>query len=944
MDGIPRYGVLTRALALAATIGLTGAQAAPTPEDSFIRQHPPADAAWAFVAGPKAADPGRAAPRLRDYRIARASATALASVLRRAPQGAAGVPVKSAVHVRLPMPDGTLESFAVERIALLAPNVQARFPDIHTFRGRGIDDPGASARIELSPFGLRAYVLRDGDDVVIDPTGDGEHYRVFWKRDALREAFRCSVEETAPLLERIGAAAAKPKASPSGANLRTYRLAAALTGEYTTFFGNLNCPAGSPAACPTNAAMAALTTTMNRVTGLLERDTAVSFNIAATRIFTDATTDPFSDGGNVNGTLLGENQGVLDANPGSGAYDIGHVFTAGGGGGLVQGRTCDNSNKARGGTGSGNPQGDPYDVDYVAHEIGHQLSASHTWSSSAGSCSAGQFVATSAYEPGSGSTIMAYAGICGADDLQPNSDAYYHVRSIDQITDFRDNGGSGGSCGTAAGTGNTPPGVNAGPDFTIPRNTPFVLTASGSDADGQPLSFAWEQYDAAGAQVGGIPANTLTGGPLFRSFLPVASGARTLPRLSAILGVAASPWEVLPNVDRTMDFRVTARDNRGDGGGIAFDQMRVTVAGAPFAVTQPASSQQCGTGSNLAWNVGGGSIAPTVRVDYSSDDFGSSALLLASTANDGAEPYTVPRPPTTNGRIRISANGNIFFNVSPRFSIVDTLDPTVAPPPAAGAECTGPAGTPVPLGVASSSDICDLTPSLTNNAPALFPLGLTSVTWSSTDDSGNTGTATQSVNVVDTTAPVVTAPPAVTAECTSPTGTSVILGLASATDICDASLVLGNNAPGSFPLGSTVVQWFARDDSNNTGTANQVVTIVDTTPPTLSVTLSTSGMWPPNHRMVPVTAAITVSDVCDANPVVRLVSITSNEPDNGLGDGDTANDIQDATPGTDDRAFRLRSERSGAGTGRVYTVTYEARDASGNTTLASATVDVPHAR
>lgn len=608
----------------------------------------------------------------------------------------------------------------------------------------------------------------------------------------------------------------------------------------------------------------------------------------------------------------------------------------------MQGRTCNGANKALGGTGRGNPQGDPYDVDYVAHEIGHQLDGSHTWSSNQDNCSAGQFVSSSAYEVGSGSTIMAYAGICAGDNLQPNSDALYHVRSIDQITNFRDNGGTGGSCGTTAGTGNTPPGVNAGADFTIPRNTPFVLTATGSDGNGDALSYAWEQYDAAPAQVGGFPSNAATSGPLFRPFLPVLSASRTVPRLSAVLGITPSPWEVLPNVDRTMDFRVTARDNRLNGGGVAFDQMRVTVAGAPFSVTQPASSQQCGASSTLAWNVGGGSVAPNVRVDYSSDDFASATPLIASTSNDGTEPYTVPRPPTTNGRIRIAGNGNIFFNVSPRFPIVDTLDPTMTAPAAANAECTSPAGTPVAIGFGSATDICDLTPTVGSNAPALFALGLTTVTWTATDDSGNSGSATQLVTVVDTTPPVVTAPPAVTAECTGPTGTSVLLGLATATDICDASLVIGNNAPGSFPLGSTIVQWFARDDSLNTGTANQAVTIVDTTPPLLSVSLSQTSVWPANHKMVPITATITVSDVCDAIPTVRLVSITSNEPDNGLGDGDTANDIQGAAIGTDDRAFSLRSERGGVGIGRIYTVTYEARDASGNTTLASATVTVAH--
>jgi hypothetical protein len=835
---------------------------------------PSTDGLWHDAPGEKALSPGNTAPKLRAFRIFRADGASLSARLLRAPMGIKGRPVDSKAMVTLPMPDGAYGLFAVERVELLAPNVQAQFPGIHTFRAQGLDDPLATARIELSPFGFRAYVMRDGDDAVIDPVGDSVHYRSFWKRDAERNGFACGVDEAAaaPTLaaQILGGGVRLPqstvqKSRPNGADIRTYRFAAALTGEYTQFFAAASCPGGSPPTCPTDAAAAALTTTMNRVTGLLERDAAVSFNIVSTRIFTDPTTDPFSNGGKVDGTLLGDNQSALDANPGSGAYDIGHVFTAGSGGGLVQGRSCNNSNKARGGTGSGNPQGDPYDVDYVAHEVGHQLDGSHTWSSNVSNCTSGQFVSSSAYEPGSGSTIMSYAGICGGDDLQPHSDAYYHVRSIDQITDFRNNAGSGGSCGAVTGTGNTPPTVNAGADYTIPRDTPFVLTATGSDADGGGLTFAWEHYDAAGSQTSGMPSPAATSGPLFRSFNPTASASRTFPRIQAILGTGTSPWEVLPNVDRAMNFRVTARDNRLHGGGTDFDQMTVTVAGPPFFITAPDASSglQCGAPDTLTWQVGGGNVAPTLRAEYSANDGAVFSTLIESTANDGSEPFTVPRPPTSNGRMRIAANGNIFFDISPRFSIVDTLAPTVVAPPPRTAECTSPAGTPVSLGTATTSDICDLSPSLSSNAPPLFPLGTTAVIWSSTDASGNTGTATQLVN------------------------------------------------------------------------------IVDTTPPTFTLSLSADTLWPPNHRMVRITANIVVTEACDPDPQVRLVSITSNEPDEGLGDGDMPNDVQEAAFGTDDREFLLRAERSGLGSGRVYTVTYEVRDGSGNFTTRVATVRVP---
>ena len=899
------------------------------------------DGLWTEMVGPKAASAGKSAPKLAAFRVVKADREALTKRLLAAPRVHTDAAAVLAAVITLPLPDGTFERFAVERVDLLAPDLQARFPDLHTFRAQGIDDPSASARLELSPFGFRAYLMRDGDDVVIDPVDDGDHYRVYRKRDATSEPFTCGLHEPAASDDGLPRLRGIQKARPNGNNLRTYRFAAALTGEYTQFFANLNCPPGSPAGCPQTAAAAALTTTMNRVTGLMERDTVVSFNVVAVRIFTDPATDPYTNGTSVDATLLNENQTTLDANPGSAAYDLGHVFTAATGG-SGPGRAC-SPTKARGGTGRPNPSGDPFDVDYVAHELGHQLSASHTWTGTGNSCTAGQFTATSAFEPGSGSTIMGYAGICAGDNLQPNSDAYFHVRSIDQITDFRNDAGSGGSCGTLAAIPNTPPGVNAGPNFTIPRDTPFVLTATGGDADGQPLSFTWEQFDT-GAQVTGIPPATQATGPLFRSFSPTASASRTLPRLEALLGTAASPWEVLPNVDRTMNFRATARDNRVNGGGTDFAQMTVTVSGAPFFVSTPnaTSSLQCATtGSTLSWTVGGGSVAPTVRADYSGDNGTSFVSLIASTANDGSESFTVPRPPTANGRIRLAANGNIFFDISPRFAIVDTLDPTVTAPAAAGGECSSPSGTPVALGTAATADVCDLSPTLGNNAPPLFPLGTTTVTWSSRDASGNTGQANQLVTILDTKPPIVTPPPAITAECTGPSGTPVNIGHATAADVCDASLVIGSNAPPLFPLGTTTVTWSARDDSNNTGTATQTVRIVDTTPPALVVALSPDLLWPPNHKLERIQAALRVTDVCDPNPTVRLISVTSNEPDNGLGDGDTVGDIQGTQVGTDDREFDLRSERSGAGEGRVYTIVYEARDASGNATVRTATVVVP---
>jgi hypothetical protein len=928
----------------AGVLGVSAADLFP-PSASIAPPAQSPDGLWRATPNLKAGDLARGVPKLRAWRTYRLDLPLLGAMLERARAAEkAGGP--RAALLTLPLPDGSYAQFNVEESALFSAELQARFPEIRTYRGQGVDDPGATASIELSPFGFRAYIHADDETAVIDPAGDGTHYLSYWKKSAESESFSCTTEDAGP--PSVPAVLRTRKARPNGANVRTYRFAATLTGEYTTFFANLNCPAGSPANCPQTAAAAALATTMNRVRGLYLRDTDVSFNIVATTIYANPATDPFTTppAGTVDATLLTQNQTDTDTVVGTNNYDIGHIFSQGApGGGFAPGRTCNAGNKAQGGTMLPNPSGDPFDVDFVAHEIGHQMSASHTWTGTRNSCTAGAFTATSAYEPGSGSTIMGYAGICGADNLQPNSDAYFHQRSIDQITDFRNDAGTGASCGTLANTGNAPPTINAGPDFTIPRGTPFVLTAAGGDADGDAVAFAWEQYDT-GAQVTGIPPGTQTTGPLFRSFPPTPSAARTVPTLASLLGGPASLWEVLPTADRTLTFRVTARDNRATGGGTDFDTMVVNVIGAPFSVTQPGagSNQQCGTGGTLTWQVGGGSVAPSVSADFSSNNGASFSTLIGSTPNDGSEGFTVPRVLTNAGRIRVAAIGNIFFNLSPQFNIVDTLQPSITAPLDRNAECASPAGTSVALGSATATDVCDLAPTVTNNAPALFPLGTSTVTWTATDDATNQAIATQLVTIVDTTAPIVTAPANVTAECTGPAGTPVAIGLATAVDVCDASLVITSNAPPLFPLGTTPVTWSARDDSNNVGTAVQTVRIVDTTPPVLAVTLSPNSLWAPDHKLEPIVAGIQVSDVCDPNPQVRLISIASNEPENGLGDGNTVPDVVNATLGADDREFLLRAERSGIGEGRVYAVTYEARDGSGNATVRTAAVTVAHSQ
>ena len=846
-----------------------------------------------------------------------------------------------ATTLTLPLPDGSFTRISIEESPIFSPEMQAQFPEIRTYVGQGIDDPTITARLDYTPLGFHAQLIGAKDTAYIDPASAKDVYVAYWHRDLGTAPFRCDYRKDrdgapdlrppgdTPMIARPEASfIAFPNTNPTGTQLRTYRLAVSVTGEYGAFFGSVA------------NANAQIATTMNRVTGVYERDLTIRFNLVATRVYTDGSTDPFT--GDDVSVMRGENQTELDTNVGSGNYDLGHIMGAGGSGGIASlGVACSAGNKARGATSLGNPSGDGFDIDFVAHEMGHQMGGDHTFDGTSNSNCNDNRVGSSAYEPGSGTTIMAYAGVCGAENIQPHSDVLFHSRSFDQI---RALSSGSGACGTVTATGNTPPVPNAGGDFTIPQNTPFTLTGSGSDANGDSLTYAWEQYDLAGG-IGQPDGNY--DGPLFRSYEPSSSTSRTIPPMAALLAATATPWEVLPTKNRDLNFRLTVRDNRANGGGSDYDAMVVHVNGAPFRITGP-NSMECGTTAALAWQVGG-ATDPNVQALLSTNNganFGTT--LLASTANDGSQTFNVPQTLTNQAWIKLAALGNIYFSLKGPMAISDTLAPSVtAPANLANVECTqcSPRGAAPSIGTATATDACDTTVAITNNAPSVFPLGTTSVTWTGRDDSNNSGSATQSVQVVDTTPPTIAAPGAITVECTGPAGTPVSLGTASVSDVCWCSQVnVVNNAPAVFPLGTTTVTWTATDGSGNSSTATQLVKVQDTTPPALTVSVTPDTLWSPNHKLVNIHVNLTTSDICDDTPTVRLLAVSSNEPDNGLGDGDTVGDVQGAAIGTDDRDFQVRAERAGSGTGRVYTIVYESRDDSGNATVREVTVTIPRNR
>lgn len=617
---------------------------------------------WTSVPEPEGAALMRASRQLEHFAVFTADPEALQNMLRFAP-----LETVSGFNyiVWMPTPDGTLQRFRLFESPMQSPAV-AKQTGVRTFGAQGVDDPTATAKFDIGRNGFYGMVLSNNGSYFIDPVSIGEKvsHIVYYKRDYVREFdFSCIGALGNP---RVAARTfgGQPPLRP-GPNRKEYRLALKGTVEYTTFYGSV---AGAD-----NGSV----TVMNRVNGVYERDIAIRMIIVQMTNYA-VEPDPYTNNNGV--TMLSQNQTTCDANPGNANYDIGHVFSTGGGG--VANLQCVGVTglKARGVTGLPSPIGDPFAIDYVAHEMGHQYGANHSFNGTTSSCGGGNRSAAHAYEPGSGSTIMAYAGICGAENVQNNSDDYFHTDSQSAIEAWRNNAGSGGS---TVNTGNNSPTVNAGADFTIPQDTPFRLTATGNDVDGDTLTYCWEQFNLGTA----TPSADESTKPLFRSLLPTASSTRWFPKQQTVLTNGSDQWENLPSVNRSMTFRCTARDNRAGGGNFEWDATVITVSGSPFAVTSPNTNVNW-TGNSLqtvTWTVGGGSVAANVRILLSTDGGnsyynGTATVLLASTPNDGSQQITVPNVNTTQARIFVEAVGNVFYDVSnANFTITPVTQQIVNP-------------------------------------------------------------------------------------------------------------------------------------------------------------------------------------------------------------------------------------------------------------------------
>ncbi|QRA42455.1 reprolysin-like metallopeptidase [Chryseobacterium cucumeris] len=594
-----------------------------------------------------------------------------------------------AVIVSLPTAEGKIEKFAVYSDPVMEKSMADRY-QLGSYVGVGVDDPGKYVRFSTAPTEMQSMIIKDGKFQFIEPiTADKQVYGVFYKtkRTEADHGFECTTEEKnfkdIKSLEAFG----KKNLSnvgitsrPASTKFRTYRLALSTTGEYTKKF--------DPTGGVTNT-VTQMNATITRVNGVFQKDFAIKLIIQdlPNIIYTDPATDPYT--GNLNLQL----QQTLTAQVGNANYDMGHVFNAAGGNGNAGsiGSTCVDpataTSLAKGSafTQNTNPTGDLFDIDYVAHEMGHQLGGNHTFSHA----TEGSGVNV---EPGGGTTIMGYAGIT-QDNVQANSDAYFHYSSINQILNSLD---AKTTCGTSENiTNNTAPTIAALTAYTIPKGTPYYLDASATDAEGDAIKYTWEQYDSVN-NLASISGDSGWGynaqGSIARSFFGTASGRRYFPSLPLVMAgklTNKATWETVSYIPRILHYAVTARDENALRPMLVSSETTLTVGNdGPFKFNGITSSTTLynNASNTITWDVANTNAAPynasNVKIEYTTDLVNGSAWteLVASTPNTGT--YTVQMPANLTGaiKLKISAIGNVFYAVSPQVTVGTAPTSTTAAP------------------------------------------------------------------------------------------------------------------------------------------------------------------------------------------------------------------------------------------------------------------------
>ncbi len=784
--------------------------------------------------------------------------------------------ITSQTIISLPNGEGKMENFRVYENAVMAPELAAKYPEIKSYVAVGIDNPNARAYFSNSSLGFKSMTLYPNQSTVfIEPVSDDLNtYTVYKKSDRSEtDKFECSLIDVAKNAVQTTTSTNILARGADDSKLRTFRLALSCTSEYTAYFG------GSKA-----ATLASMNNTITRINGVFEKDFGVKLVLIANNdaiIFTNSSTDPYSDPVNYPNWKT-ENQAMLTATIGEANYDMGHLLGAGvanSGDGGVRGSIGTDGSKGRAYTCArpGNYQGDTFDINFVAHEMGHQLGANHTFTyTNEGTIAQ--------LEPGSGSTIMSYAGST-SQNVQANKDTYFHAISIQQVTDMIKTK----TCGVITSTGNSVPVVNAGMDYTIPKGTPFMLTGSATDTNTNDiLTYNWEEMDLGNATTS-RPSATATAGPLFRSYPESISPTRYFPNINTILTGAtitnglAIPVEALPAVARTLNFRLTVRDNRAGGGANNTDDAVVIVDGVagPFTVdTQnTAVSYAAGTTQTINWTVAGtnanGVNCANVDVLLSTDGGKTFPIsLLSATPNDGSQSIVVPNMPGTTNRIMVKGSNNIFFDVNNANITItgsgsaDTTAPTASTISASGttASSTNLSWTAVTdnVGVTGYNVYQNGVLKTTTTTTSLVVSGLSAATAynfyvTAKDAAGNVSSVSNTANVTTLTLADTTAPTASTISATGTTASSTNLSWTAATDNVGVTgynvyqngvLKTTTTATSLVVSGlsaSTAYNFYvtAKDAAGNvssvSNTANvTTLTLADTTAPTVS-TISASG-------------------------------------------------------------------------------------------------------
>lgn len=606
----------------------------------------------------------------------------LEAVFRTAPARQVGA--AEGVVLSLPDAEGVWRPFRIAKAPCLAEVLQQRYPAIQSFAGFCTDDPAVGVRIAWDGRAMQAFIFQAEGLQLIEPArGQAEGQYIAYKREDYSGTnlfYESDEMMLHPQDQQAGQAGNLPDPAPyvaHGGTLRTYQIAVSTTGEYTAFhYTGALTPANDPFQAFFDV-LSALNTTFTYLNGLYERELSVNFVVLTgsmlapdALVYLNPATDPY----NVNAPLPRHVQSqmnissVMTGTP----YELGHVFHAGTDGGIAGiGVVCNPISSALGWSATQSPS-DAIWRGLVAHEIAHQFGANHTFYGNLGDC----FVrtASTAYEPGSGSTLMSYAGLCGSQNVATVADHYFHTHSLQEMAAYVTTG-AGGNCAFTSPLSNTPPVADAGNSgYYIPKGTPFTLTGSATDADGDALSYCWEQYDTDNTN-GGAPnsaANSTTA-PLFRSFSPSDSPVRTFPRLTDILANTQTTGEILPQVSRTINFRLTVRDNHPGGGGwdIATRSVLVDGSSGPFLVTSPNTAVTWNGGENqgITWDPAGtqGGLVncQTVNILLSTNGGQSFPFVLASnTPNDGSESVVLPFVISQTARVKVECANGRFFDLS----------------------------------------------------------------------------------------------------------------------------------------------------------------------------------------------------------------------------------------------------------------------------------------